>query len=569
MIAAHPDDENTAVLAYFARGRKVDTAYLSLTRGEGGQNLIGPEQGDRLGVIRTQELLDARRIDGAQQFFSRAIDFGFTKTADETLQKWGRDRILADIVWRIRLFRPDVIILRFSGTPRDGHGQHQTSAILGREAFGAAADPHRFPEQLTGGVEPWQAKRLLWNVFAFTREQEREAESMGGRIAVDPGAYDPVLGFSYGEIAGMSRSMHRSQAMGSPERKGSRKDYFVTVAGDAAKQDVFDDIDTTWARVPGAAPVAALFDQAAREFDAAHPEAIVPVLAKARPLLAALKGIWAGRKLHDLDEAIALCAGIAVDATAERADATPGSDAHLSATAIRRSSVPAELIGVTWTGTALAKPATVNGAALGDNVPWTQAAQCRIDPNEPYTQPYWLRAPADGDVYRIPSQDLVGLPENPPLLAGVFLLRVAGVEIELTRPVVNRYVDRVYGERWRPFVVAAPVAISMPEDAVVFPEAKPKRIEVGVRAVTAAQSGTVRLEAPAGWRVSPDSASFALKAAAEQTTLSFEVMPPAGASQASLVARATVAGRDVASEMATIDYPHIPAQTLFPPAPMT
>src|SRR5215831_3101532 len=148
MIAAHPDDENTAVLADLARGRLVDTGYLSLTRGEGGQNLIGPEQGEKLGVIRTEELLDARRIDGARQFFSRAIDFGFSKTAKETLDKWGRERTLGDIVWVIRKFRPDVVILRFSGTPRDGHGQHQSSAILGREAFTAAADPKQFPDQL-------------------------------------------------------------------------------------------------------------------------------------------------------------------------------------------------------------------------------------------------------------------------------------------------------------------------------------------------------------------------------------------------------------------------------------
>src|SRR5229473_8698801 len=176
MIAAHPDDENNPLLAYFARGRKARTAYLSSTRGEGGQNLIGPEQGDLLGVIRTQELLAARRVDGAEQFFTRAIDFGYSKTADETLEKWGRDKVLSDIVWVIRSFRPDVVILRFSGTPRDGHGQHQASALLGKEAFSAAADPHRFSEQLKD-VQPWQAKRLMWNVFSFSREQEKEAEA--------------------------------------------------------------------------------------------------------------------------------------------------------------------------------------------------------------------------------------------------------------------------------------------------------------------------------------------------------------------------------------------------------
>src|SRR3974390_1046537 len=190
MIAAHPDAETTAALAYFARGRPLETAYLSLTRGEGGQNLIGSEQGAKLGLIRTQEMLAARQIAGAQQFFTRAIDSGFTKTADETFAKWGHDRILGDVVWTIRRFRPDIIILRFSGTPRDGHGQHQASAILGKEAFAAAADPNRYPEQLEY-VAPWQAKRATWNVFSFTPEQEKEAAALGGRVKIDAGQFNP------------------------------------------------------------------------------------------------------------------------------------------------------------------------------------------------------------------------------------------------------------------------------------------------------------------------------------------------------------------------------------------
>src|SRR5580698_4084472 len=249
MIAAHPDDENTALLAYFARGRHMRTAYLSLTRGEGGQNLIGSEQGDELGIIRTQELLAARRIDGGEQYFTRAIDFGFSKTAEETFAHWPREKVLGDIVWNIRRFRPDVIILRFSGTPRDGHGQHQVSAILGREAFSAAADPSKYTEQLQW-VQPWQAKRLMYNVIAFTADQEKEADKMADRIVIDVGDYNAELGFSYAEIAGMSRSQHRSQGMGAPEQKGSQKQYLVTIAGDKATKDVFDGIDTTWSRVP-------------------------------------------------------------------------------------------------------------------------------------------------------------------------------------------------------------------------------------------------------------------------------------------------------------------------------
>ena len=250
MIAAHPDDENTAALAYWARGRKLQTAYLSCTRGEGGQNLIGSEQGAMLGVIRTQELLAARRIDGAEQFFTRAIDFGFSKTPKETIQKWGHDATLSDMVWVIRRYQPDVVVLRFSGTPRDGHGQHQASAILGKEAYFAASDPTKFPEQLQY-VKPWKPTRLMFNTFNFTPEMEKEAAAMANRIEFDTGEYNPILGKSYAEIAGISRDEHRSQAMGSPERRGPSKNTLVTLSGDIAKKDLFDGIDTTWNRTSG------------------------------------------------------------------------------------------------------------------------------------------------------------------------------------------------------------------------------------------------------------------------------------------------------------------------------
>lgn len=320
MIAAHPDDENTALLAWLARGRKVRTGYLSLTRGEGGQNLIGPEQGALLGVIRTQELLAARRIDGAEQFFTRAVDFGYTKSVEETFAKWGREEILADVVWTIRKFRPDVIILRFSGTAKDGHGQHQASAILAKDAFAAAADPKRFPEQLKE-VQPWQAKRLLWNAFNFTPEQEKESATLPGRIEVDLGEYDPLLGYSYSEIAGMSRSEHRSQAMGSPERRGTVKNSLVHVAGEPATKDLFDGIN-----LKGAERI---------RFDPANPERTVHALLQLRKI---------SNRREEIDEAIALATGLWLDASADRPMAVAGSTVRITMQAVNRSDVPMKLI---------------------------------------------------------------------------------------------------------------------------------------------------------------------------------------------------------------------------------
>src|SRR5262245_3192055 len=331
-IAAHPDDERTAVLAYFARGRHMRTAYLSVTRGEGGQNLIGSEQGAQLGLIRTQELLDARHIDGAEQFFTRAIDFGFSKTATETLQKWGHDRILSDVVWIIRSFRPDVVILCFSGTPRDGHGHHQSSAILGKEAFQIAGDPQKFPEQLKY-VKPWQPRRLVHAGFGDLGRGGRggrgaQASGPGANPPAEPplpkagsadtGAFNPLLGYSYDELAVLSRSMHHSQGTGAMRRPGPGQVEFELVAGEPASKDLFDGIDTSWNRLPGGAPIHAALTEAIRSFDKEHPDKVIPLLLKLRPLIAQISDPAAERKLRELDETIALCAGVWLEAQASQ-----------------------------------------------------------------------------------------------------------------------------------------------------------------------------------------------------------------------------------------------------------
>ncbi|MEN9458317.1 MAG: hypothetical protein RL135_895, partial [Bacteroidota bacterium] len=245
-IAAHPDDENNSLLPYLAKEKKYRTAYLSLTRGDGGQNLIGPEQGVELGLIRTQELLAARQIDGAEQYFTSAYEFGFSKTANETLQYWDRKKVLADMVWVIRKFQPDIIVNRFPPDARAGHGHHASSAVLSIEAFTAAADPNQFPEQLKQGVFVWQAKRLVWNTFNFGGANTTSEN----QLKIDAGVYNPFLGQSYGEVGGEARSMHKSQGEGRPRRKGPVFEYFTTIAGDTAKTSLMDGITTDWSRIP-------------------------------------------------------------------------------------------------------------------------------------------------------------------------------------------------------------------------------------------------------------------------------------------------------------------------------
>lgn len=559
MIAAHPDDENTNVLAYFARGRHLRTAYLSATRGEGGQNLIGPEQGELLGLIRTQELLAARRIDGAEQFFTRAIDFGYSKSSDETLEKWGRERILSDMVWVIRRFRPDVVVLRFSGTGRDGHGHHRASAILGKEAFSAAADPRRFPEQLKW-VAPWQAKRAVWNVFSFSAEQQKEAAALAGRVEIDTGEYNPVLGRSYTELAGRSRSMHRSQGMGSPERRGQARNFFVHVEGEPARKDVFDGIDTTWNRLPGGAEIARLVEEAVRVYEPERPEKAIPPLLKARPLVAAVRDPWGPVKLRELDEAVALCAGLWVDAAAGRWAAAPGGAVTVRATALNRSRTPLRLERVELAGLGTSEE-NAGGATLEYNRPVTREFKRPVPAGQPYSQPFWLVRPPVGASYDVDRQELIGVPDTQPVLEARFVIDAGGTKITLTRPVRYRYVDKVYGELTRALEIVPRVALNLPENVFVFPRPGARTVHVEAAPNVESAAGEARVMAPQEWTVEPRRAAFKADAG-EHQALGFSVTPPAAEGTATL--RAATDG--ITAGMRVIAYPHIPPQTVFTPA---
>ena len=564
MIAAHPDDENTGVIAYLARGKKVRTAYLALNRGEGGQNLIGSEQGVEIGVIRTQELLAARRIDGGEQFFTRAIDFGFSKSAKETMDLWGREKVLGDVVWAIRKFRPDVIIRRFSGTPSDGHGHHQTSAMLADEAFDAAADPRRFPEQLKF-VEVWQAKRLVWNAFGPGGPPEPAGAAKAARIPMDTGEFDPYLGYSYGEIAGWSRSQHRSQAMGSAERKGAQPNFFTNIKGEPAATDLFDGVDLTWNRVPGGAPIGRLLAKAATDFDGSKPTAILPQLLEARRLLAAKSDHYSTLKRRDLDEAIALVAGLWVEFQADKYLAVQGSTAKLKLVAIQRNGTDLSLESATFTGAVgVAKITTPTKLArnLLATIPfdWAVAADAAL------TQPYFLVEPRSESLFTVNDPALLGLPQSPAPVVATLKFNVNGTQIELVRGVTHRYVDRSTGELTRPVTIVPPVSVRVSEAALMFPVAEARKVEIVLKANQANSKGSLRLNIPAGWKTDPASLDFNILAADEEKTLSFIVTPPAKEATGILNAIATVNGREITQGTRVIQYPHIPPQTLAPPA---
>ncbi len=569
MIAAHPDDENTAVISYFARGRKMHMGYLSLNRGEGGQNLLGAEQGALIGLIRTQELLRAREIDGGVQYFTRVVDFGYSKVASETLGKWGKENALRDVVWVIRKFQPDIIINRFSGTPMDGHGHHQSSALLSKEAFHAAADPKRFPEQLKW-VTPWQAKRLFWNTFTWRNVEEQIPQNQK-RLVLPTGEYDPLLGHSYQEVAGMSRSMHRSQTMGTPERKGEAKDYLVHLDGPPAERDPYEGIDTTWQRVEGSQQVQRLLSEALAGFDFLAPEKSVPVLLETRRAMQALpQSPLVKRKLLELEEVIARSTGLWLDASSAHHEVVPGSTMQVNLEMVNRSRLPvsvvsAEVIGQQGLAAKLGEP-----VALPANQREVQPLNVALPPDYPISQPYWLKETVKNDLYQIAPEDepLVGLPESPASYHVKFEVLLgegaAAQRIVYTRPLHHRYVDPMYGELTRALVVTPRVTLELGQRAVLFPTTKAQRVDVTVMSHQAKVAGEVALELPQGWRAVPAKGSFTLQGNGEKATVSFDVTPPAGASTGEMQAYATVAGQRYDRGMIVVSYPHFPPQRLFP-----
>jgi LmbE family N-acetylglucosaminyl deacetylase len=564
-IAAHPDDENTHLMAFWANGALYDAAYLSITRGDGGQNLIGPELRERLGVIRTEELLAARRIDHAKQFFSRAIDFGFSKTAEESMRIWDHDKILSDVVWVIRKFRPDVIVTRFSPEDQLTHGHHTASAILAREAFSAAGDPKRFPEQLAY-VKPWQATRLVWNTspFFFTN-RNLPFDPTGLTVLEGAGGYNSLLGKAYTEIAAASLSMHKSQGVGSPPRRGVRKEYFKLLDGQPMTTSIFDGIDTSWSRVPSSRSVAAEIRQITSKFNPTDPAASVPQLLKLRQAMNELKDdSWVPEKKAELDEIIAACLGLHVEASAAKEVVTTGQTASITLEAINRSNIPVTLQEVRFPNSG---DTTKIDAALPSNELVKKDLTCRIPENTPYSQPYWLRKPGTPGAFAVDDQKLIGLPENPPALPVEIALQVDGQqELRYTLDTKYRTVDPVAGEVRRPLVIAPPVFTNLGNNVLVFPTNQPKPVSVHVTAATGPVKGEGKLVAPEGWTVNPVSVPIDLKGADAETVATFTVRPPDQNSEGTLRTIASINGRDYSFERIRISYPHIGVQTLMPPA---
>jgi LmbE family N-acetylglucosaminyl deacetylase len=489
-IGAHPDDENTRLLAWLAKERLYRTGYLSLTRGDGGQNLIGNEQGIELGLIRTQELLAARRIDGAEQFFSRAYDFGFSKSTDEALKKWDKEKILSDVVWVIRTFQPDVIITRFPQDSRAGHGHHSASAVLAVEAFTAAADPTKFPEQLVY-VKTWQAKRVLWNTFMFGNINTTSND----QYKVDVGAFNPILGKGYGEIAAESRSQHKSQGFGVPRQRGAALEYFSTWKGEAPHNDLMEDVNTGWGRVKGGEAVQQKLDTLFKSYSLFYPGKSVKQLVELYGMIAALEdGYWKQQKLKEVQNLIEACSGLFAEVTTSDAQAIQTDSMKLGFSLINRNGNNIRLKKIILNDFNVSLDTVL---ISNQNFYFNKSIYVS---QEVISQPYWLQHEMKEGHFEINDQQLIGKAENPPAYAATFVLNIEGRDFEITKPVKQKYTDPVKGELYQPVVIVPPVVIAPNKNLLLSAAETPQTMRVTVHAMKGIIKPVVKIVPGKGWK---------------------------------------------------------------------
>lgn len=451
-IAAHPDDENNSLLPYLAKEKMYRTAYLSLTRGDGGQNLIGPEQGIELGMIRTKELLAAREIDGAEQYFTSAYEFGFSKSMDEALQVWDRKKVLADAVWVIRNYKPDVIIARFPPDARAGHGHHSASAQIAREAFVAAADPGQFSEQLTNGVTVWQAKRILWNTFNFGGANTTSND----QFKIDVGVFNSLEGKSYGEIGGEARSMHKSQGEGRPRRKGEILEYFTTIAGEAPTQSLLDGVSTDWTRLgQNAVSISTAIDAVIATYNPLQPALSLPALVKIYEQIKGLPvSVWKTHKLNMLQQIIEAAAGLSVEAFTVSEKAVQGDSISFTCAINNRSTAVVRLENIAVSNQAFTKQV---GQQLIQNKNYNYAVNMLPVVSKNQFQPYWLQQPKKTDgMFLVNDYTVLGKAWNDPTISVQFTCSIEGTVFTITRPLLQKYVDLVKGECVQPFILIPP-----------------------------------------------------------------------------------------------------------------
>ncbi len=564
-IAAHPDDENTRLISYLSNDVNARTGYLSLMRGDGGQNLIGPQLRELLGVIRTQELIEARKIDGGEQFFSRANDFGYSKTPAETLQIWDKEKVLSDLVWIVRKFEPDVIINRFDHrTAGTTHGHHTASAMLSVEGFDLANDPKAFPEQLKL-VKLWQPKRLFFNTswWFYGSPEKFASASKKNLIALETGVYYSNLGKSNQEIAALSRSSHRSQGFGATGTRGEETEYLDFLKGEPLKDksSLFEGIDTSWNRVKGGKAIGELITSIANAYDFKNPSASIPALAKAYTLIQALdENHWKNIKANEVKKIIAACSGLYLEAVAGTQEATPGATIKLKLETINRSAVDMQLVSVT---TLPDQKNTVLNTILKNNSVVTNSLDLQLSQNLNYTQPYWLKEKGTVGIYTVNNQENIGVPDIIREVKVVFNIRINGIDIPFERFVVYKYNDDVKGEMYNFLDIVPEVTTTIQDNVLLFTDTKSKSVGVTIKAGKNDVRGDLKLNLPTSWIVTPESIPFTIAKKGKEQTVYFEVTPPNESNEAIAKSIATIDNKNYDKQQIIINFDHITKQQVL------
>ncbi|MFK5880553.1 MAG: PIG-L family deacetylase [Flavobacteriaceae bacterium] len=569
-IAAHPDDENTGLISYFANDVKARTAYLSLTRGDGGQNLIGAEIRELLGVIRTQELLAARRTDGGEQFFTRANDFGYSKHPDETLAIWNEEEVLGDVVLAIRKFKPDIIVNRFShkkNTFGKTHGHHTSSAVLSAMAFDLAGDASKYPAQLET-LSVWQPKREFFNThwWFYGSEEKFKKANKDNMMAFDIGTFYPSVGLSNSEISSLSRSMHKSQGFGRTGTRGTEMTYLELVKGDMPtdKSNVFEGVNTTWTRVSGGEVIGKILLKVETDFDFTNPSASVPELIKAFKLIQNIEDeYWKNQKSKEIKEIILACTGLYLEAVANESSATRNSEFSVSIEAINRSSFPMKLRSVSLSPLNIAENPE---AILANNIPQKYDMKGFVPIDMSYTSPYWLAKKGTLGMYRVDDKNLIGLPNAPHKLTVNFIIDFDGFSFQFNKDIVYKYNDPVKGEMYKPFEIVPEVTASITDKVIIFSDDNPKDVLVVVKSVKSTISGKVELEYPQGWEVTPKYHVINIDKKGAEQTVTFKVTPPSNQSEGKITPMVTIGNKIYRDALVEIDYDHIPFQSVLMPS---
>ena len=564
-IAAHPDDENTRLISYLSNEKMARTGYLSLTRGDGGQNLIGPELREQLGVIRTQELLEARKIDGGEQFFSRANDFGYSKNPEETLQIWDKNQVLSDVVWAIRKFQPDVIINRFDHrSPGTTHGHHTASALLSVESFDLANDATAFSSQLKW-VKPWQPKRQFFNTswWFYGSKEKFDAADKTNLSSLQIGVYYPSLGKSNQEIAALSRSCHQSQGFGSTGSRGEEMEYLEFLKGSALndKNNIFEGIDTTWNRVKGGAAIGELIQRTLKEYDFKNPALSISNLVKAYSMIQLLEDQhWKIIKIEELKKVIAACSGLYLEGVAENQTAIPNRTLNVKIEAINRSGNSLVLKNI------ISMPEGKNtsfNSELKNNISLNTTLSIQLPDTVNYTNPYWLNEKGTVGMYRVDNQQNIGIPDIIREVKLVFNIEINGITIPFERNVIYKYNDPTKGEIYNPLDIVPEITISIIDKVSLFNSGKSKTIGVKIKAGKEGENGILKLDLPSNWKVNPNEIAFALSKKGEEQILNFEVFPPKNADEITVKAIAIVNGKSFDKEQININYEHISKQQIL------